>query len=102
MRIRRLAPGRVAPGRVFPGRVFPAVGGVVLSAMLALASVVFGAAIAAQASSWAGSHDEAAPPALAQTGYDFTPMLVTAAVFLVIAGVAVLVAKYALARSRHS
>jgi hypothetical protein len=44
----------------------------------------------------------AAEPALAATGYDFTPMLVTAGVFLLISGVAVIVAKYLLARSRHS
>ena len=43
-----------------------------------------------------------AQPTLAQTGYDFTPMLVTAAVVLVIAGVTVILAKYALARSSHS
>lgn len=47
--------------------------------------------------------DEAEPqPTLAQTGYDFTPMLVTAAVFLLIAGVTVIVAKYAVSRSSHS
>jgi len=41
-------------------------------------------------------------PTLAQTGYDFTPMLVTAAVFLLIAGITVIVAKYAVARSSNS
>lgn len=41
-------------------------------------------------------------PTLAQTGYDFTPMLVTAAVFLLIAGITVVVAKYAVARSGNS
>jgi hypothetical protein len=49
-----------------------------------------------------GDSHSAAQPKLAETGYDFTPMLVTAAVFLLIAGVAVLVAKYVLARSSHS
>ncbi|MCS5719133.1 hypothetical protein N1027_13415 [Herbiconiux sp. CPCC 205763] len=51
-----------------------------------------------------GSHPRpsAAEPVLAATGYDFTPMLVTAGVFLLIAGIAVIVAKYVLARSSHS
>ncbi|MFB2597832.1 hypothetical protein ACEXQE_08575 [Herbiconiux sp. P17] len=44
----------------------------------------------------------ASEPALAATGYDFTPMLITAGVFLLISGIAVIVAKYLLARSRHS
>ncbi|MFB2556639.1 hypothetical protein [Herbiconiux liangxiaofengii] len=46
-------------------------------------------------------HESDAPPVLAQTGYDFTPMLVTAAVFLLIAGVTVVVAKYFVVRSSH-
>jgi hypothetical protein len=58
-------------------------------------------ALAASAAALAG-HDADPEPALAQTGYDFTPMLVTAAVFLLIAGVTVIVAKYAVSRSSHS
>ncbi|MCS5734138.1 hypothetical protein [Herbiconiux daphne] len=46
--------------------------------------------------------DPAAQPTLAQTGYDFTPMLITAAVVLLIAGITVIIAKYALTRSSHS
>jgi hypothetical protein len=46
-------------------------------------------------------NDGDAQPVLAQTGYDFTPMLVTAAVFLLIAGVTVVLAKYFVARSSH-
>lgn len=65
--------------------------------LAATAAVVLGAGSAA----WAGQRDET-QPVLAQTGYDFTPMLVTAAVVLLVAGVVVLIAKYALARSSHS
>jgi heme/copper-type cytochrome/quinol oxidase subunit 2 len=50
------------------------------------------------AAAFAGD-DHEARPVLAETGYDFTPMLVTAAVFLLIAGVAVIVAKYFVART---
>lgn len=60
----------------------------------------FGAAAA-----FAGTSSDSQPvsePTLAQTGYDFTPMLVTAAVFLLIAGITVVVAKYAVARSSNS
>ncbi|WP_440711485.1 hypothetical protein [Herbiconiux sp. YIM B11900] len=66
-------------------------------AVLALVSIVGLGASAAFAA--VSSADDATPqPSLAQTGYDFTPMLITAAVFLLIAGVAVVVAKYALTR----
>lgn len=57
------------------------------------------------AAAFAGSGSDNPPgsePALAHTGYDFTPMLVTAAVFLLIAGITVVVAKYVVARSSHS
>ncbi len=64
-------------------------------ATVVLASFGTGAAFAVS------DNETTAGPTLAQTGYDFTPMLVTAAVFLLIAGVAVLIAKYAVARSRH-
>ncbi|MCS5715200.1 hypothetical protein NVV95_11630 [Herbiconiux sp. CPCC 205716] len=65
----------------------------VAAAVLAtLALVGFG-------SSAAFASDDEARPVLAETGYDFTPMLVTAAVFLLIAGVAVIVAKYFVARA---
>lgn len=68
--------------------------GLVMSAF-----VVLGVGSAA----WAGGEGAAgSQPTLAETGYDFTPMLITAAVVLVVSGAAVLVAKYALARSSHS
>jgi hypothetical protein len=73
---------------------------IVAAVIVTFALLGFGAAAA-----FAGSSDETDPasqPTLAQTGYDFTPMLVTAAVFLLIAGITVVVAKYALARSSHS
>ncbi len=61
-----------------------------------------GAALAHSQGHGVAADDSAAQPVLAATGYDFTPMLVTAGVFLLIAGVAVLIAKYVLARSSHS
>ncbi|MDO9395269.1 MAG: hypothetical protein Q7T71_01845 [Herbiconiux sp.] len=71
-----------------------------LALLSTLALLGFGAS-----SAWAHTAADAengSQPALAQTGYDFTPMLVTAAVVLLVAGATVLVAKYALARSSHS
>jgi hypothetical protein len=73
-----------------------------LLAAVFTAFAVLVAPLSASASPLAGYDEAGSQPALAETGYDFTPMLITAAVFLVIAGVAVLVAKYALARSSHS
>lgn len=67
-------------------------------AVLALVSIVGLGASAAYAAVSSASDDPTAQPTLAQTGYDFTPMLITAAVFLLIAGVAVILAKYALTR----
>lgn len=70
-----------------------------VSAFLATVFLALGSAGAA----FAGTpDDEAAEPVLAQTGYDFTPMLVTAAIVLLIAGVTVVLAKFFLARSSHS
>lgn len=66
-------------------------------AVLALVSIV-GLGASAAFAAVSSADDPVAEPTLAQTGYDFTPMLVTAAVFLLIAGVAVIVAKYALTR----
>jgi hypothetical protein len=66
-------------------------------AVLALVSIV-GLGASAAFAAVSSSDDVTTQPSLAQTGYDFTPMLVTAAVFLLIAGVAVIVAKYALTR----
>ncbi|MFB2581704.1 hypothetical protein ACEXQD_10650 [Herbiconiux sp. P15] len=72
-----------------------------LVALVVTTAVLLGTgAVAASASALAGDADP--QPTLAQTGYDFTPMLVVAAVFLVIAGVTVVVAKYAVSRSSHS
>ena len=77
------------------------IGRVVAAFVATLVFVGIGAsgAFAAVAS---GEGDTVSKPTLAQTGYDFTPMLVTAAVFLLISGVTVIVAKYVLARSSHS
>jgi hypothetical protein len=69
--------------------------------VFATAVLLGSGAVAASAAALAG-HDADPEPALAQTGYDFTPMLITAAVFLLIAGVTVIVAKYAVSRSSHS
>ena len=80
----------------------------VVAALLGtLALLGFGATAAlAHSTGHLGSDASATPsasePVLAATGYDFTPMLVTAGVFLLIAGIAVIVAKYVLARSSHS
>ena len=71
-----------------------------VSLSIGFGAVFFGGSAAFAASS--DSTDPASQPVLAQTGYDFTPMLVTAAVFLLIAGITVVVAKYALTRSSHS
>ena len=66
----------------------------ILAAMLALTAFLgLGTTSASAADS--GSTDQ---PALAQTGADFTPMLITAAVLLLVAGVAVVVAKYTIAK----
>ncbi|WP_378146901.1 LPXTG cell wall anchor domain-containing protein [Cnuibacter sp. UC19_7] len=51
---------------------------------------------AASAASPSESTDQ---PVLAQTGADFTPMLVTAGILLLVAGVAVVVAKFTAAKS---
>ncbi|MGA1837996.1 hypothetical protein VD659_13810 [Herbiconiux sp. 11R-BC] len=77
-------------------RTISAVSG--FAAILAVAVLsVFGASAAAFAGT--NADDSSGEPVLAQTGYDFTPMLVTAAVFLLIAGITVIVAKYVLSRS---
>ncbi|SDZ52069.1 hypothetical protein [Herbiconiux ginsengi] len=80
---------------------------IVAAVLGTLALLGFGATAAlanSDAHSASGVHVDpsAGEPALAATGYDFTPMLVTAGVLLLISGIAVIVAKYLLARSRHS
>jgi len=80
---------------------------VVAAVLATFALLGFGATAAlAHATGHLASDTAAVPsasePVLAATGYDFTPMLVTAGVFLLIAGIAVVVAKYVLARSSHS
>ncbi|WP_382305083.1 hypothetical protein [Herbiconiux sp. UC225_62] len=80
---------------------------IVAAVLGTLALLGFGATAAlahsdGQFATSAHADPSAAEPVLAATGYDFTPMLVTAGVFLLISGIAVIVAKYLLARSRHS
>jgi dihydroxyacetone kinase len=65
-----------------------------------LAFVGFGSTAAFAAGSVAA--DPTPAPVLAQTGTDFTPMLITAAVLLLVSGVAVVVAKYTLSRAGRS
>jgi len=74
-------------------------GRIIAAVTVTLVLLGFGGAAAFAAGSPDGQ--PVAEPTLAQTGYDFTPMLVTAAVFLLIAGITVVVAKYAVARSSN-
>jgi hypothetical protein len=80
---------------------------VVAAVLGTLALLGFGATAAlahsdGQLATGAHADPSASQPALAATGYDFTPMLITAGVFLLISGIAVVLAKYVLAHSRHS
>jgi hypothetical protein len=72
------------------------------AAVVFTTAVLLGAgAVSASAFGASSATIDEANPQLAQTGYDFTPMLIVAAVFLLVAGVTVILAKYVVARSSH-
>lgn len=68
----------------------------ILTGVFALAAFL---GLGASAASAASTTEPADQPVLAQTGADFTPMLVTAGILLLVAGVAVVVAKFTAAKS---